>query len=124
MRILLDTHVLLWSLSNPKRLKPATLALINESDIYASAASIWEISIKAALGKLEADSDLIVQGIDPAGFSLLSINAEHAARVNHLAAHHRDPFDRLLVAQAELEAMTLLTNDSALTAYGDFVRAI
>ena len=124
MRLLLDTHLLLWALSDPKRVGRAGLALIERSDVYASAASIWEISIKAAQGMLKVKPDLVLQGVEPAGFSLLAIQGEHAARVFDLGMHRADPFDRLLVAQAQLDSMTLLTNDEALSAYGKCVQVI
>ena len=124
VRLLLDTHLLLWALSDPRRVGRAGLALIERSDVYVSAASIWEISIKAAQGKLKARPDTVLHSIDPAGFSLLPIQGEHAARVFELGMHHADPFDRLLVAQAQLESMTLLTNDETLSAYGKCVQVI
>jgi PIN domain nuclease of toxin-antitoxin system len=86
-----------------------------------SAASIWEISIKAALGKLAVNSSEVLAAVDPVGFSLRPISGEHAADVAGLPLHHRDPFDRLLVAQARSEPMRLLSNDPLLRAYGDFV---
>lgn len=124
MRLLLDTHLLLWALGEPRRIQRDALALIERSDVYISPASIWEISIKAALGKLKAKPAEVLQTVEPAGFSWLPIQAEHAARVYDLGRHHPDPFDRLLVAQAELERMTLLTMDQALAAYGQHVRVI
>jgi PIN domain nuclease of toxin-antitoxin system len=124
MRVLLDTHLLLWSLAQPERLPKAARTLIEESDVVVSAASIWEISIKASLGKLDAEPGRVLAAVEPAGFSLLGISGEHAAAVFGLAGHHRDPFDRLLVVQAQLEAMTLLTNDSALAAYGACVHLV
>jgi PIN domain nuclease of toxin-antitoxin system len=124
VRLLLDTHLLLWSLSEPRKIGRDGLALIDRSDVYVSAASIWEISIKAAQGRLTAIPDVVLKGIEPAGFSLLPVQGEHAARVFDLGRHHGDPFDRLLVAQAQLESMTLLTNDEALTAYGNCVQLI
>jgi PIN domain nuclease of toxin-antitoxin system len=124
VRLLLDTHLLLWALSDSKRVGRAGLALIERSDVYISAASIWEISIKAAQGKLKAKPDVVLQALEPAGFSLLSITGEHAARVFELGLHHNDPFDRLLVAQAQLESMTLLTNDEVLVGYGPCVQLI
>lgn len=122
MRILLDTHVLLWALGDPRRLRRQTVALIERADVYVSAASIWEVGIKAGLGKLKADPSSVLASIEPAGFSLLAIAADHAAAVYRLAPHHRDPFDRLLIAQAQLEGMTLLTKDEALAVYGECVR--
>jgi PIN domain nuclease of toxin-antitoxin system len=124
MRLLLDTHLLLWALSEPKRIGSAGLALINRSDVYVSAASIWEISIKAARGRLQASSGAVLKAVEPAGFSMLPVQGEHAARVFDLGTHHNDRFDRLLVAQAQLESMTLLTNDEALAAYGGSVQVL
>ena len=121
MRVLLDTHLLLWALADPARLPPATRPLIENADVYVSAASIWEISIKAALGKLSADPREVVAALEPAGFLQLPISVEHAARVASLPPVHRDPFDRLLVAQALVEPMRLLTTDAALAGYGDLV---
>jgi PIN domain nuclease of toxin-antitoxin system len=124
VRILLDTHLLLWALSEPRRLGRATLGLIERSEVHVSAASIWEIGIKAALGKLRADPFAVLSELDAAGFASLSISGEHAAQVHRLAPLHRDPFDRLLIAQAQVEAMTLVTNDELLVAYGDCVRLV
>ena len=121
MRILIDTHLLLWALVTPSKLSKAARQLIDKSEVYVSAASIWEISIKTALGKLAANSSDVLAAVEPAGFSLLSISGQHAAEVANLAPHHKDPFDRLLVAQALAEPMRLLTNDDVLRAYGDFV---
>jgi PIN domain nuclease of toxin-antitoxin system len=89
-----------------------------------SAASIWEISIKAARGRLQASPGAVLKAVEPAGFSMLPVQGEHAARVFDLGTHHNDPFDRLLVAQAQLESMTLLTNDEALAAYGGSVQVL
>lgn len=121
MRILLDTHLLLWSLSQPSKLSAPVRRKIDAGEVYASAASIWEISIKSALGKLDADSREVLDGIEPAGFSLLAVSGEHAAKVVELPLVHKDPFDRLLVAQALVEPMILLTNDAVLRGYGSFV---
>jgi PIN domain nuclease of toxin-antitoxin system len=121
VRVLLDTHLLLWALAQPAKLTAAARKQIEAADVYASAASIWEISIKSALGKLEADPAAVMAGLEPAGFSVLPITGEHAARVTKLPALHKDPFDRMLVAQALTEPMLLLTNDSVLPAYGSFI---
>ena len=121
MRVLLDTHLLLWALSQPSKLSPATRKQIVAAEVYVSAASIWEISIKSALGKLAAKAGDVLAGIEPAGFSILPITGEHAARVAELPMLHKDPFDRMLVAQASVEPMMLLTNDEALRGYGSFV---
>lgn len=124
MRVLLDTHLLLWALSSPEKLSKRAHQRIESSEVYASAASIWEISIKTALGKLEADPHEILAGVEPAGFNHLHIVAGHAAKVVELPPIHKDPFDRLLVAQARFEPMILLTDDDVLGGYGDFVEVI
>jgi PIN domain nuclease of toxin-antitoxin system len=121
LRLLLDTHLLLWALGAPARIPPAARKLIATSDVHVSAASIWEISIKAALGKLTADPREVLAALEPAGFLSLPITSEHAAHVAGLPPIHRDPFDRLLIAQAQTEPMRLVTNDSMLAAYGDIV---
>lgn len=124
MRVLIDTHILLWALSAPAKLSKAARRMIDKSEIYVSAASIWEISIKTALGKLgklDADPSEVLAAVEPAGFAMLSISGEHAAAVAKLGPQHKDPFDRLLVAQALVEPMHLLTNDEVLGAYGAFV---
>jgi len=124
MRVLLDTHLLLWALSSPEKLSKRARQRIDSSDVYVSAASIWEISIKPALSKLEADPDEVLAGIEPAGFNHLPIVGGHAAKVANLPPIHKDPFDRLLVAQARFEPMILLTDDEALGGYGDFVEVV
>ena len=124
MRVLLDTHLLLWALAAPGRLSPAARQTIAAGDVYVSAASIWEISIKTQLGKLDANPRDVLAAVEPAGFSLLPITGEHAARVAELPAVHRDPFDRMLAAQASVEPMILLTNDAALSPYGSFVSVV
>jgi PIN domain nuclease of toxin-antitoxin system len=124
MRVLLDTHVLLWALGSPLKLSKETRKLIDTSGVYVSAASIWEISIKASLGKLDADPGEIIAAIEPAGLTLLPILAEHAAKVAKLPPRHKDPFDRMLIAQALSEPMILLTNDDALRDYSELVRVV
>jgi PIN domain nuclease of toxin-antitoxin system len=124
MRVLLDTHMLLWALGSPLKLSKETRKLIDVSDVYTSAASIWEISIKSSIGKLKADPSEIVAAIEPAGLTMLPISAEHAAKVAQLPPLHKDPFDRMLVAQALSEPMILLTDDGALAGYGDFIRVV
>lgn len=124
MRVLLDTHLLLWALGSPLKLSADTRKLVDTSEVYVSAASIWEISIKAALGKLKADAAEILAAIEPAGLTLLPITGEHAARVVRLPTHHEDSFDRILIAQSATEPMILLTNDKALERYGDLVQVV
>lgn len=119
MRILLDTHALLWALSAPHRL-PATLAAaIRDPDnaVYVSAASVWEIALKTELGKLRAAVDEIVTEAKAVGFDELAITHAHAKRVGSLRAHHRDPFARMLVAQALEEGLTIATRDPAFEPY-------
>jgi PIN domain nuclease of toxin-antitoxin system len=124
VRLLLDTHLLLWALGAPSKLPTRARSLVAKSDVYVSAASIWEISIKSALGKLTADPREVLAALGPAGFIELPISGEHAARVLDLPPIHRDPFDRLLVAQALAEPMRLLTNDAVLGGYGDIVTVV
>jgi PIN domain nuclease of toxin-antitoxin system len=124
MRVLLDTHLLLWALSSPSKLSRQARKLIDSSEVYVSAASIWEISIKSALGKLSANPTEVLAGVEPAGFNHLAILGIHAAKVAQLPAIHRDPFDRVLVAQARVEPMILLTDDDVLGGYGDFVEVV
>ncbi len=124
MRLLLDTHVLLWALSEPKRIGKEGLVLIDRAEVYVSAASLWEISIKSAQGKLKIRPDAVLMAIEPAGFSMLPITGGHAVRVLELGMHHNDPFDRMLVAQAQMELMSLLTNDETLAAYGSSVQVL
>src|SRR4051812_33921264 len=125
MRMLLDTHVFLWITIDSKRLGPKARKLIAEAtEIYVSAASIWEIAIKRRLGKIEAEPSELVAAIDASGFYSLPITARHAALVETLPQHHRDPFDRILVAQALVEPLRLLTVDKALQEYSDLVLII
>ena len=128
MVLLLDTHVLLWALGTPERLPRQTAEEIEspETEVYFSAASIWEIAIKTSAGKVSFrySPDQIAQASRATGFRELSITSAHAAKVASLPQHHRDPFDRLLVAQALLLPAHLLTVDSALLPYSELVRLI
>lgn len=118
MRLLLDTHVLLWWLADdPALSKQARQLIANEPEVFASAASAWEIAIKRALGKLEAPEDLPAV-LAAGGIGRLPIEFEHAAIAGALPRHHDDPFDRMLVAQAQHEGLTLLTNDTRISRYG------
>jgi len=121
VRVLLDTHLLLWALSRPSKLSAATRKKIVAADVFVSAASIWEVSIKSALGKLAANPSEVLAGIEPAGFSLLPVTGEHAAKVAELPMLHKDPFDRMLVAQASVEPRLLLSKGEILRGYGWFV---
>ncbi len=118
MRLLLDTHVLLWALTADSRLRPAVRDLIIDgtTEVLVSAASAWEITIKRAIGKLGSPDDLPAQLV-AARFDELPVTVEHAVAVLDLPDHHRDPFDRMLVAQARVEGLTLVTHDSNLSRY-------
>jgi PIN domain nuclease of toxin-antitoxin system len=117
-RLLLDTHVFLWWRGEPSRLgSEAREAIANTQEVFVSAVSAWEAAIKASLGKLELP-DSLSSGIKASGFEQLSITFAHVESTASLPFHHRDPFDRLLVAQAKLEQMTLVTHDRQLEAYG------
>lgn len=119
MRVLLDTHALLWWLGDDRRLSNPAIAAIEEGGNVAlvSAASIWEIEIKRAKGVLNAPGDLLEQ-VDAARFAPLPITHSHAVEAARLPRHHNDPFDRMLVAQAIAEQATLLTSDETIPRYG------
>ena len=119
MRLLLDTHALLWALGDPGELKDeARSAIVNpDNEVLVSAASTWEIAIKSARGKLRAPDDLSDQ-IAASQFDELRITIVHTLAAGALPRHHADPFDRLLVAQAQLEGLALLTRDERLELYG------
>lgn len=122
MRLLLDTHIFLWAIVESPLLKPAMRRVIESSDqVYVSAASIWEIAIKARLSKITADLDEVVTAIEESGFLELPVRAAHAAEVAKLPLYHNDPFDRILVAQAITEPLKLLTSDGVLARYSDVV---
>jgi PIN domain nuclease of toxin-antitoxin system len=122
MRLLLDTHALLWLMVGDPRLNPRARALIDSaSEVYVSSASIWEIAIKWKLGKIEENPEEIVERMEPAGLLELPVSACHAVAAAKLPLLHRDPFDRMLVAQAITEPMRLLTADAQLSAYSELV---
>ncbi len=116
--LLLDTHALLWSLGDTDRLSSTAREVLSAGDVpaYVSAASVWEIAIKRASGKLKAPDDLLEQ-VAAARFTELGITFTHATLAGALPPHHRDPFDRMLVAQAQREKLTLVTNDPQIAAY-------
>ncbi|PXX23119.1 MULTISPECIES: type II toxin-antitoxin system VapC family toxin [Burkholderia] len=122
MRLLLDTHVYLWSVLDDPKLSQRARKLIMEADeVFVSAATIWEASIKAGLGKLDVDVNELVAEIAAAGFVELPVRVAHAAMVRDLPDLHRDPFDRLLIAQAMTEPLRLVTADGNLAKYTDLV---
>lgn len=128
MVVLLDTHILLWALGSPQRLPDDMVAQFEspETTVYFSAASIWEIAIKTALGKIDFhySPEDIAQAARDSSFVELPISAAHSAKVAHLPLHHRDPFDRLLIAQVLLLPAQLITANVALAPYSELVRLI
>ncbi|MGH9160587.1 MAG: type II toxin-antitoxin system VapC family toxin [Vicinamibacteraceae bacterium] len=125
MTLLLDTQLYLWFLADSPRLKATTRQRIEDADlVLVSAASIWEAAIKASVGKLRVEVDQLAREIESSGLAELPVSALHAARVASLPLHHRDPFDRLLVAQALEEPARLLTTDAILRPYSDLVEVV
>ena len=127
MKVLLHTHIYIWAvMDSPKLNQKARMIIEEASEVYVSAASIWEIAIKSRLGKIEADTDEMDRAIDSSGFIELPVTSLHAARVAKLANDndHKDPFDRLLVAQSMVEPVVLLTADPKLSSYGGLVQEI
>jgi len=120
VRLLLDTHILLWWLSDDRKLaKNARDIIANSSnDVLVSSASVWEIAIKAALGRIEIELDDLEDAIMRNGFRPLPIGFRHAVTVGRLPAVHRDPFDRMLVAQASVEELRLVSHDRVFERYG------
>jgi PIN domain nuclease of toxin-antitoxin system len=128
MRFLLDTHVLLWALAEPRKIPKKTRTQLEAADneVLFSAASLWEVAIKVQTGRLTLSVPL--DDLAPAavamGFSELAVRAAHAAAVAHLPLHHRDPFDRLLIVQAMLEPARLLSVDAPIRQYSDLVEIV
>lgn len=128
MNLLLDTHVALWAITDSPKLplKARELILSPKTNVWISAASVWEIAIKHGLGR----GDMPVSGEDAAryfresGYRFLAVEPEHAMAVEGLAAHHQDPFDRILVAQALSEPMRLMTHDPLVARYSDTIITI
>ncbi|AUG07194.1 type II toxin-antitoxin system VapC family toxin [Pseudomonas sp. S09G 359] len=118
MRVLLDTHILLWVLTDDPKLSNKAKKLIESAaEIYISAATFWEMAIKVGLGKLTVDLEEIRECCLDSGFVELPITSEHAIAVKDLEHHHKDPFDRLIVATAMSEPMKLLTADPQVAQY-------
>ena len=122
MKILVDTHCWLWALSRPEALNPEAAALLGdgETEVIFSAASVWEIAIKSALGKLRVstiDDDSLFDIIEHQPVTRLPILHSHARRVASLPPHHGDPFDRLLIAQAQMESLPIMTADDQFLRY-------
>jgi PIN domain nuclease of toxin-antitoxin system len=122
VKLLLDTQCWLWWFSQPEKLNQETIELIasEKTEIWFSVASVWEIGIKVAIGKLqlpEPVDDYISSGMSQLGTRSLEITASHALRAASLPLHHRDPFDRMLIAQAQIENMTIMSADSMFNQY-------
>lgn len=119
MRLLLDTHAVLWWLSDDVRLGSAARDLIEDpaNDILVSTVSLWEIVVKARIGKLDANISDIMHAIDDQAFDMLDIRPTHLIELARLPAHHRDPFDHLLIAQCVAENLTFLSEDQHVPAY-------
>ena len=128
MKLLLDTHLLLWAAGKPERLSAAARELIeaNENELIFSTASLWEVVIKRGLGRedFKVDPRLLRRGLLDNGYSELLIASEHVVAIDTLPQLHKDPFDRVLIAQALVEGITLLTRDPVVAKYPAPVRAV
>jgi PIN domain nuclease of toxin-antitoxin system len=128
VKLLLDTHLLLWAAGEPKRLSKLARRLIDnpENELLFSAASLWEVAIKRRLGRkdFKVDARLLRRGLLDNGYSELPIISDHVVATESLPLLHRDPFDRILVAQATVEGVTLLTIDSLVSQYAGPIRTV
>ena len=128
MNVLLDTHVLLWAAGVQARLPQEARDLIEDPDteLVFSAASLWEVAIKSGLGRddFRVDARLLRRGLLENGYTELAVTGSHAVAVDSLPPLHKDPFDRILVAQAQVEGIILLTADSAVASYGGSIRMV
>jgi PIN domain nuclease of toxin-antitoxin system len=119
MRLLLDTHVLIWWLTGDRKLSKAVADIISsdQNDIAVSAAAIWEIAIKRGLGRIDIDIHELLAAISADGFAELPVRFAHSARLESLPRHHDDPFDRMQIAQAIVEGRRLVSRDAMVLAY-------
>ena len=127
MRLLLDTHLVLWWEAGSPRLPQEAISLVDQADaVFVSHASLWEVAINVSIGKLRLDIDKFAASVDHTGFEWLDIRHAHLIRVAALPLFddHKDPFDRLLVAQSQSEPLLFLTADQKLARYGDAVRVL
>lgn len=128
MRLLIDTHILLWALFSPARIPAPVRIRLEDPDnqVLFSAASIWELSIKLQIGRLDLPLDLaeLVDAAEGMGFEELPIASRHTMGVQRLPLHHRDPFDRILIAQAVYEPARFLTMDKLLARYSELVEVV
>lgn len=125
---LVDTHVLLWAAGSPERLSERARSVLedHETDVWFSVVAIWEVAIKVALGRADfaVDPQLFRRGLLEAGYLELAISGEHAAGAAYLEPIHRDPFDRLLVAQARQSGLVLLTSDTTVARYSGSIELV
>jgi PIN domain nuclease of toxin-antitoxin system len=122
MRILLDTHIFYWLFYDQQRLPSAARRILDDADaVFVSAVSLWEIAIKVRVGKLKADVSELISSLEAANLIELPVLARHTPLVSILPLHHTDPFDRLLIAQAMVEPLRLLTADPQLKQYSELV---
>lgn len=128
MKLLLDTHVLLWAAGSPDQLSSDARTLLEDpvNELIFSAASLWEIAIKRSLGRadFQVDARVLRRGLLDNGYLELPITSEHAVFIDSLPPIHKDPFDRILVAQATVEGITLLTGDALVAQYPGPIRAV
>ena len=125
MKLLLDTHILLWAMQGAPQMPRAASKLMQAaSEVHVSSVSLWEASIKVKLGKLKVDMDLLEEALQQTTFIALPVSWAHAKALRSLPALHGDPFDRMLVAQAISEPMHLLTRDAKLAAYSPLVTVV
>lgn len=119
MRLLLDTHVLIWAVSDPDRLDAAVREAVTApgNDVLVSSASVWEIAIKRALGRIDFPVDELPGLFDRMGVEALPISIDHAIVAGSLPRHHNDPFDRMLIAQAQVDNVVLVTDDAHIRRY-------
>ena len=127
MRLLLDTHLVLWWQADSPRLPHEARSLVDQADVvFVSRASLWEVAIKVSIGKLRLDIETFAASVETTGFEWLDIRHAHLLSVATLPlfADHKDPFDRLLVAQSQSEPLLFLTADKNLARYGEIVRVL
>ncbi len=128
MKLLLDTHILIWAAISPQRLSADARDILNDpqNDLIFSVVSLWEIGIKSALGRSDfrVDARLLRRNLVDNGYEELPIAAEHALAIGNLPMIHKDPFDRLLIAQALIEGVTLLTSDPLVALYPGAIRKL
>jgi PIN domain nuclease of toxin-antitoxin system len=125
VRLLLDTNVLLWTIAGSARVKHLRSRVVDDdNEVYVSSASFWEVAIKAGIGKLDVDVAELRQAARDSGFLELPVLGIHTEHLASLPALHKDPFDRMLVAQANSEPMRLLTSDQLLASYGAHVEVV